>query len=170
MPNAGHQWRRNRAGRLQRDRPPTRPPQGASETARTSAHPHPAIRNPAVSDRPLTAAQSDALRAGNGIRRRGPGHSFPGLSRTRPAAGWLIAAEQGGWNSDFPRPDHTFLADGRGDPCRKFLQRLHDRLPDGGSVVVYDAPFELGRLKECCQLHQTFAAGWPGSWPGSWTC
>jgi len=169
MPNAGHQWRRNRAGRLQRDRPPTRPPQGPPKTAWTSPHPHSEIGNPAVSDRPLTAAPRCSGRWEWHSAAR-PGHSLPGLSRTQPAPGWLIAAEQGGWNSDFPCPDHTFLADGRGDPCREFLQRLHDRLPDGGSIVVYDAPFELGRLKECCQLHQTFAAGRPGSRPGSWTC
>jgi hypothetical protein len=31
-----------------------------------------------------------------------------------------------------------------------------DWLPDAGSIVVYNAAFELGRLKECCQLHPDF--------------
>jgi hypothetical protein len=51
---------------------------------------------------------------------------------------------------------HMFLADGRADPRREFLQRLRDWLPDAGSIMVYNAQFELGRLKECCQLHPHF--------------
>ncbi|MGA2862939.1 MAG: DUF2779 domain-containing protein [Verrucomicrobiota bacterium] len=51
---------------------------------------------------------------------------------------------------------HMFLADGRADPRREFLQRLRDRLPDAGSIVAYNAQFELGRLRECCELHPDF--------------
>jgi hypothetical protein len=41
-------------------------------------------------------------------------------------------------------------------PRREFLQRLRDWLPDAGSIVVYNAAFELDRLKECCQLNPDF--------------
>jgi len=40
MSDAEHQQRSNRIGCLQRDCPTTRPPQSASETPRTSSHPH----------------------------------------------------------------------------------------------------------------------------------
>ena len=59
--------------------------------------------------------------------------------------------------------DHyMFLADGQADPRREFLERLRDYLPETGSVVAYHAPFELSRLRECCQVHpdfQTWLAG-----------
>jgi hypothetical protein len=35
-------------------------------------------------------------------------------------------------------------------------ENLLQWLPDAGSIVVYNAQFELGRLKECCQLHPHF--------------
>lgn len=54
-------------------------------------------------------------------------------------------------------PGHRmFLADGRADPRLEFLQRLREWLPDSGSIVAYNAQFEQGRLKECCQLHPQF--------------
>jgi hypothetical protein len=55
------------------------------------------------------------------------------------------------------RPQHhMFLADGHGDPRLEFLQSLRDCLPESGSVVAYNAGFEQGRLRECCQLHPQF--------------
>jgi len=55
------------------------------------------------------------------------------------------------------QPEHRmFLADGRDDPRLEFLQRLHDWLPETGSIVVYNQQFEQSRLRECCQLHPQF--------------
>jgi hypothetical protein len=51
---------------------------------------------------------------------------------------------------------HMFLADGRADPRQEFLQRLRDWLPDAGSIVAYNAQFELGRLRECCEFLPEF--------------
>jgi hypothetical protein len=53
---------------------------------------------------------------------------------------------------------HMFLADGRTDPRQEFLQRLRDWLPEAGSIVVYNAQFERGRLKECHEFLPEFAA------------
>ncbi|PYJ85999.1 MAG: hypothetical protein DME22_06915 [Verrucomicrobia bacterium] len=36
------------------------------------------------------------------------------------------------------------------------MRRLRDALPVEGSVVAYNAPFELGRLKECCAAMPEF--------------
>ncbi len=47
---------------------------------------------------------------------------------------------------------HGFLAEGRNDPRPEFVRRLHAILPDVGSVIVYNAAFEQGRLEECCHL------------------
>jgi len=48
------------------------------------------------------------------------------------------------------QPEHCwFLAGGREDPRREFMERLRVQLPLGGSVVVYNASFEMSRLKEC---------------------
>lgn len=47
---------------------------------------------------------------------------------------------------------HSFLADGKSDPRPEFIERLRAQLEDNGSIIAYNAPFELGRLKECCEL------------------
>jgi hypothetical protein len=47
---------------------------------------------------------------------------------------------------------HSFLAEGKEDPRPKFMQNLREILPTTGSVVAYNAGFETGRLKECCEL------------------
>jgi hypothetical protein len=55
------------------------------------------------------------------------------------------------------RPEHhSFLADGTADPCAEFMRQLRATLPDTGSVVTYNASFETGRLKECCELLSEF--------------
>lgn len=47
-------------------------------------------------------------------------------------------------------PEHfSFLADGKNDPRPEFMERLRTVLPISGSVVAYNAEFELNRLKEC---------------------
>jgi hypothetical protein len=49
------------------------------------------------------------------------------------------------------KPQHiTFLAEGRHDPRQSFMLKLRDAVSRSGSIVAYNAPFELGRLKECC--------------------
>ncbi len=51
---------------------------------------------------------------------------------------------------------HSFLAEGRADPRPEFMRQLRTILPDAGSVVTYNASFETGRLKECCELLPEF--------------
>jgi hypothetical protein len=54
-------------------------------------------------------------------------------------------------------PEHyTFLAEGRRDPRRDFMRRLREVLPAEGSVIAYNAGFELGRLSECCEAFPEF--------------
>jgi len=43
---------------------------------------------------------------------------------------------------------YEFLGDGREDPRRAFAETLIDRLADGATIVVYNAPFERTRLKD----------------------
>lgn len=51
------------------------------------------------------------------------------------------------------KPEHRqFLAEGTTDPRPEFMRQLHTDLPETGSVVTYNASFETGRLKECCEL------------------
>src|SRR6185369_13123195 len=51
---------------------------------------------------------------------------------------------------------HSFLADGKADPRPEFMRRLHELLPGRGTVVAFNARFELGRLKECSELLPEF--------------
>jgi hypothetical protein len=54
---------------------------------------------------------------------------------------------------------HSFLADGTNDPRPLFMRKLLETLPSEGSVIAYNASFEIGRLKECCeflQAHQSW--------------
>ncbi len=43
---------------------------------------------------------------------------------------------------------HGFLAEGPGDPRPDFMARLRPVLDDRGNIVVYNASFEVGRLRE----------------------
>jgi hypothetical protein len=52
---------------------------------------------------------------------------------------------------------HSFLAAGCGDPRREFMSRLQATLRETGSVIVYNASFEVGRLRECSELMPEFA-------------
>lgn len=55
------------------------------------------------------------------------------------------------------KPEHrSFLAEGTADPRPEFMRQLRAVLPDTGSVVTYNASFETGRLKECCELLPEF--------------
>ena len=51
---------------------------------------------------------------------------------------------------------HKFLAEGTDDPRPQFMRRLRDALPSEGSVVAFNAGFELGRLNECCDMMPEF--------------
>lgn len=51
---------------------------------------------------------------------------------------------------------HKFLAEGTDDPRPEFMRNLREALPTEGSVVVYNAGFELGRLKECSDTMPEF--------------
>ncbi len=66
-----------------------------------------------------------------------------------------IVRQPGGKSSLDPEHRH-FLADGTADPRPEFMRRLRDDLPATGSVVTYNAGFETGRLKECCELLPEF--------------
>lgn len=56
------------------------------------------------------------------------------------------------------KPEHImFLAEGRHDPRPAFMLKLRDALARTGSIVAYNAPFELSRLKECCEALPKFS-------------
>ena len=51
------------------------------------------------------------------------------------------------------KPEHRkFLADGRNDPRTEFMRQLKSSIEPSGSIVVFNAPFEKGRMKECAEL------------------
>lgn len=55
-------------------------------------------------------------------------------------------------------PEHTgFLAEGREDPRPEFMRHLRQALEPAGSVVAYNAAFELTRLWECCDVLPQFS-------------
>lgn len=54
-----------------------------------------------------------------------------------------------------------YLAEGRGDPRKEFLERLRELLGDAGTIVVYNEAFELGRLDELTTLYPA-RRGWYG--------
>jgi hypothetical protein len=51
---------------------------------------------------------------------------------------------------------HGFLAEGATDPRRAFINTLVPLLGNGGSIIVYNASFETGRLRECAELFPEF--------------
>ncbi len=56
------------------------------------------------------------------------------------------------------RPEHrSFLARDARDPRPDFMRELEQKLPGAGSIVVYNASFEIGRLKACCELLPEYA-------------
>ncbi len=51
------------------------------------------------------------------------------------------------------RPEHySFLADGPHDPRPEFMAKLKEVIGAKGSVIAYNAGFEIGRLKECAEV------------------
>ncbi|HPY31138.1 MAG TPA: DUF2779 domain-containing protein [Verrucomicrobiota bacterium] len=55
-----------------------------------------------------------------------------------------------------PLEHRSFLAEGTADPRPEFMRQLKAALPATGSVVAYNAGFETGRLRECCELLPAF--------------
>jgi len=56
------------------------------------------------------------------------------------------------------KPEHVmFLAEGRDDPRPAFMVKLRDSVSRTGSIVAFNAPFELSRIKECCAAMPKFA-------------
>lgn len=51
------------------------------------------------------------------------------------------------------KPEHRkFLADGRNDPRADFMRQLKSSVEPSGSIVVFNAPFEKSRMKECAEV------------------
>ena len=50
-----------------------------------------------------------------------------------------------------------FLAEGRDDPRPAFMLKLLNSVSRTGSIVAFNAPFELSRIKECCVAMPKFA-------------
>ena len=83
----------------------------------------------------------------------------PSISKTNFLAGFQcqkLLLEMGG-----PITHHEFLAAGQDDPRPEFLAQLHACLPEMGTIVAYNAPFEKRCLREsaeACPEH-SWAAG-----------
>jgi len=60
------------------------------------------------------------------------------------------------------KPEHRkFLAEGRDDPRPEFMRQLKLVVEPKGTILVFNASFEKGRLKECAQLlpnYESFVA------------
>jgi len=55
-------------------------------------------------------------------------------------------------------PEHIkFLAQGRHDPRPAFMLKLRDGISRTGSIIAFNASFELGRLRECCEAMPNFS-------------
>ena len=54
----------------------------------------------------------------------------------------------------------SWLWDGKGDPRKEMLERLRPTTGPRGSIVSYNAPFEISRLEECVSAHPEFAPWW----------
>jgi hypothetical protein len=86
------------------------------------------------------------------------GTAVPLLDGTRPYQqvpfqfSLHVRREPGG-----PLTHHAFLADGAGDPRPQLLERMQGWLEDAGSIVVYFAGFETGRLTELARDFPTYA-------------
>jgi len=93
--------------------------------------------------------------------------SFPGLETfgtAIPTFRWSAAVPASAvqffnahFDSEGSEPEHQgFLAEGRNDPRKEFMDRLRGVLGGKGSIVAYNAGFEIGRLKECAKVHREF--------------
>lgn len=56
-------------------------------------------------------------------------------------------------NKDRAKPEHRkFLAEGRNDPRPEFMRQLKSVVEPDGSIVVFHASFEKGRMKKCAEV------------------
>ena len=53
---------------------------------------------------------------------------------------------------------HKFLAEGRNDPRSEFMRQLKSAIEPSGSIVVFNASFEKGRMKECAEVLPEYAS------------
>ena len=58
---------------------------------------------------------------------------------------------------DKPRHE-SFLADGKSDPRPEILKRLKGLLGDHGSIVAFNASFETGKLRDCCEAYKEYSS------------
>jgi hypothetical protein len=66
----------------------------------------------------------------------------------------LHVIQKAGW-----KPEHRkFLAEGRNDPRPEFMRQLMAAVEPNGSIVVFNASFEKGRLKECADALPQYAS------------
>jgi Domain of unknown function(DUF2779) len=57
------------------------------------------------------------------------------------------------------KPEHRkFLAEGRNDPRPDFMRHLKSSVDPSGSIVVFNAPFEKSRMKECAEVLPEYAS------------
>ena len=55
------------------------------------------------------------------------------------------------------QPEHfSFLADGTDDPRPEFLAKLQEVLGSKGSIIAYNAGFEMGILKKCAEVFSKY--------------
>lgn len=66
-----------------------------------------------------------------------------------------VALSLGGAPSHF-----SWLWDGKGDPRKEMLERLTPAIGERGSIVAYNAAFEISRLEECVAEHPEFETWW----------
>ena len=51
------------------------------------------------------------------------------------------------------KPEHRkFLAEGRNDPRADFMRELKSAVEPSGTILVFNAPFEKSRMKECAEI------------------
>lgn len=60
---------------------------------------------------------------------------------------------------------HAFLSKRKDDPRLKLLKRLKDLLGNTGSIVAYNAPFEIGALKSSCEAFTEYQGWFDGIQP-----
>ena len=54
--------------------------------------------------------------------------------------------------------NRKFLAEGRNDPHSEFMRQLKSAVEPSGSIVVFNASFEKGRMKECAEVLPEYAS------------
>ena len=70
------------------------------------------------------------------------------------------------------KPEHRkFLAEGRNDPRAEFMRQLKSAVEPVGSILVFNAPFEKSRMKECAEILPEYKPWVAGGEAARWlTC